>query len=141
MGVFVWQNKWKASPLVESSRMTAQDFLAFVAGGIAVLTFLGLIYRMLLKSLIHETREWFSWLKKFQRDWEGEPAEAGRDAVPGVMERLNRIDGELKRNGGESLKDKVVETWEKAQELDARVTTMELRQQEICEAVAGSNRG
>jgi hypothetical protein len=121
--------------------MTAQDFLAFVAGGIAVLTFLGLIYRMLLKSLIHETREWFSWLKKFQRDWEGEPAEAGRDAVPGVMERLNRIDGELKRNGGESLKDKVVETWEKAQELDARVTTMELRQQEICEAVAGSNRG
>ena len=121
--------------------MTAQDFLAFIAGGIAVLTFLGLLYRMFLKNLLNEIRDWFSWLKKFQRDWDGEPADAGRDRVPGVMERLNRIDGELKRNGGESLKDKVVETWEKAQELDARVTTMELRQVQMCEAMEKSNRG
>jgi hypothetical protein len=44
---------------------------------------------------------------KFIRDWEGEPAEAGRDAVPGVMERLNKLDGELSNNGGNSVKDKV----------------------------------
>jgi hypothetical protein len=118
--------------------MPVQDFLAFVAGAIAVLTLLGLVYRMFLKSLIREIKDWSSWLKKFQRDWDGEPASAGRDATPGVMERLNKIDGELKRNGGESLKDKVVETWECAQELDARVTTMELRQNEIHEAL---NRG
>lgn len=118
--------------------MPIQDFLAFIAGAIAVLTFLGLIYRMFLKSMISEVREWAVWLRKFQRDWDGEPAEAGRDAVPGVMERLNRMDGELKRNGGESLKDKVVETWERTQELDARVTTMELRQNEIHDAL---NRG
>lgn len=121
--------------------MVAQDFLAFVAGGIAVLTFIGLAYRMFVKSMVSEIREWSSWLKKFQRDWDGEPAEVGRDAVPGVMQRLNNIDGELKRNGGESLKDKVVETWERAQELDSRVTTIELRQKEICDAINKRNKG
>lgn len=40
-------------------------------------------------------------------DWAGEEAREGRDATPGVMERLNNIDGELKRNGGSSLKDSV----------------------------------
>jgi hypothetical protein len=44
---------------------------------------------------------------KFIRDWEGEEAEAGRDAVPGVMARLNKLDGELSNNGGKSVKDKV----------------------------------
>jgi len=112
-----------------------QDFLAFVAAGIAILTFIGLIHRMFLRKMIAEIKESLTWFKKFQRDWDGEPAETGRDAVPGVMERLNRIDGELKRNGGESLKDKVVETWEAAQELDVRVTTMELRQRDIQECL------
>jgi len=38
-------------------------------------------------------------------DWAGEEARPGRDAIPGVMQRLNEIDGELKRNGGSSMKD------------------------------------
>jgi hypothetical protein len=49
----------------------------------------------------------FDWLEKFRRDWEGEEAEPGRDRTPGVMERLNRLDGELQNNGGSSLKDAV----------------------------------
>jgi hypothetical protein len=49
----------------------------------------------------------FNWLDKFRRDWEGEEAEPGRDRIPGVMERLNRLDGELSNNGGTSLKDAV----------------------------------
>ena len=52
-------------------------------------------------------RTFLSWLDKFRRDWEGENAEPGRDRVPGVMERLNRLDGELSNNGGSSLKDAV----------------------------------
>jgi len=47
------------------------------------------------------------WLEKFRRDWEGEPGGPGRDAVPGVMERLNRLDGELSHNGGSSMKDAI----------------------------------
>ena len=46
-------------------------------------------------------------LDKFLRDWNGEAAEPGRDRVPGVMERLNNIDGELKHNGGSTMKDAV----------------------------------
>jgi hypothetical protein len=49
----------------------------------------------------------FNTWARFIRDWEGEPSEAGRDAVPGVMERLNKLDGELSNNGGNSVKDKV----------------------------------
>jgi hypothetical protein len=41
------------------------------------------------------------------RDWNGEPEEPGREAVPGVMQRLNKLDGELSHNGGSSLKDSV----------------------------------
>lgn len=47
------------------------------------------------------------WLERFKRDWEGESEEPGRDRVPGVMERLNKLDGELSQNGGKSTKDTV----------------------------------
>ena len=56
---------------------------------------------------IKKVKIFFNWLDKFRRDWEGEEAEPGRDRVPGVMERLNRLDGELSNNGGSSLKDAV----------------------------------
>ena len=56
---------------------------------------------------IKKVKIFFTWLDKFRRDWEGEDAEPGRDRVPGVMERLNRLDGELSNNGGSSLKDAV----------------------------------
>jgi hypothetical protein len=46
-------------------------------------------------------------LDRFFRDWDGTPSEPGRDAIPGVMERLNKVDGELSKNGGKSVKDTV----------------------------------
>jgi hypothetical protein len=52
-------------------------------------------------------RSMMDWLEKFRRDWEGEPGGPGRDSVPGVMERLNRLDGELSHNGGSSVKDAI----------------------------------
>jgi len=57
----------------------------------------------------------------FMRDWDGEPAAPGRSAVPGVMERLNRIDGELKRNGGSSMKDAINRVEKKLSQIDARL--------------------
>jgi hypothetical protein len=50
---------------------------------------------------------WVTTWEKFMRDWAGTDAEPGRDAVPGVMDRLNKIDGELSHNGGKSIKDVV----------------------------------
>lgn len=49
----------------------------------------------------------FDTWSSFTRDWNGEPEEPGRAAVPGVMQRLNKLDGELSHNGGSSLKDAV----------------------------------
>ena len=56
---------------------------------------------------VRKTRSMMNWLEKFRRDWEGEPGGPGRDPVPGVMERLNRLDGELSNNGVSSMKDAI----------------------------------
>lgn len=56
-------------------------------------------------------------LDRFLRDWAGEDEVPGRDRVPGVMERLNRLDGELKRNGGSTMKDAVYRIEETATKL------------------------
>jgi hypothetical protein len=56
---------------------------------------------------IRTMKSMMTWLEKFRRDWEGEEASPGRDRVPGVMERLNRLDGELSNNGGSSVKDAI----------------------------------
>jgi len=56
---------------------------------------------------VRKTRSMMEWLEKFRRDWEGEEASPGRDRVHGVMERLNRLDGELSNNGGSSMKDAI----------------------------------
>ena len=53
------------------------------------------------------------WMERFMRDWEGEEASPGRDAVPGVMQRLNNMDGELSQNGGyTTVKDRVDRLYE-----------------------------
>lgn len=53
------------------------------------------------------------WMERFMRDWEGEEASPGRDAVPGVMQRLNNMDGELSQNGGyTTVKDRVNRLYE-----------------------------
>ena len=64
---------------------------------------LGVILRPAYKKL----KDFMEWMERFMRDWEGEPAEPGRDAIPGVMQRLNKLDGELSKNGGKSTKDTV----------------------------------
>jgi hypothetical protein len=56
---------------------------------------------------VRKTRSMMEWLEKFRRDWEGEEESPGRARVPGVMERLNRLDGELSNNGGSSVKDAI----------------------------------
>ena len=65
---------------------------------------LGVILRPAYKKL----KEFAEWMDRFKRDWEGTPEEPGRDAIPGIMERMNRMDGELSRNGGfTTVKDRV----------------------------------
>jgi hypothetical protein len=77
----------------------------FTTLGIVTAALLGL--GALLKPAVVKTKRFFNWLDQFMRDWEGEEESPGRDRVPGVMERLNRLDGELSQNGGKSTKDTV----------------------------------
>jgi uncharacterized protein YoxC len=73
----------------------------------------------------------------FMRDWQGEPDEPGRDAAPGIMERLNNIDGEFKRKSdGTTLKDAVATMSDTLEEvlkqltgMNSRVTSMDERQE------------
>jgi hypothetical protein len=78
--------------------------------------FLGLIKWISRKTSIFEKK-----FDSFMRDWGGEPAAPGRDAVPGVMERLNNIDGELKHNGGSTMKDAMQRIEHKLDTIDARL--------------------
>lgn len=68
---------------------------------------------VLLNPLRKKVKRWANWMERFMRDWEGEEAAPGRDAVPGVMERLNNMDGELSKNGGfTTVKDRVDRLYE-----------------------------
>lgn len=74
--------------------------IALILGAwFAIVKFIG----PFLKRLNKWTHTW----EQFMDDWSGTPERPGRSAVPGVMERLNNIDGELKKNGGKSVKDTV----------------------------------
>jgi len=64
-------------------------------------------YFKIIAPLRSRIKNWIETWESFMEDWGGEEARPGRDRVPGVMERLNDIDGELKRNGGSSIKDSV----------------------------------
>jgi hypothetical protein len=87
---------------------------------IAVGGAVGVIWKF-TRPVIKKTKNLLNSLDKFVRDWEGEEEEPGRAKVPGVMERLNRIDGELKHNGGSSMKDSMKRIEKKLNEIDARL--------------------
>lgn len=78
---------------------------------------------LVLGYLLKKINFLFGTWSTFIRDWEGEEAMDGRDAVPGVMARLNKLDGELTHNGGKSVKDVVVR-------LEARQDTLEQKLEE-----------
>lgn len=89
----------------------------------------------LLSKPMRAIKGFLSWVNKFRRDWEGESADEGRDAVPSVMARLNFLDGELSRNSGKSLKDVVVRLETKMDKLGKRLDVIEIRQKEIQDSV------
>ena len=67
---------------------------------------IGVIWKV-LTPIFRKSKALINALDHFIVDWVGEEAKPGRDRVPGVMERLNNIDGELKHNGGSTMKDAI----------------------------------
>jgi len=104
----------------------------------AIIVVVAIAYKVMLKPM-KACKSFFSWVNKFRRDWEGEEADDGRDAVPSVMQRLNVLDGELSRNSGKSLKDYVVRLESKLDKLVKRIDGIEDRQKEIQESIKPKN--
>ena len=98
------------------------DIVVFYwAGGIVTVgAAIGVLWK-LLKPICDRLHAVMDNLDSFMRDWAGEEKAPGRSAVPGVMERLNRIDGELKRNGGSSMKDAINRIEQKLSQIDERL--------------------
>lgn len=85
--------------LIDSSLYIATLVTAILGAGFALHRF--------FSPVTKTVKELSDKLDKFFRDWDGTPEEPGRQRVPGVMERLNKLDGELSKNGGKSVKDTV----------------------------------
>jgi hypothetical protein len=100
--------------------MTPSDIITWSAAVITVGGAIALIGKFILPLFKEIKRLMDSW-DHFTRDWFGESEAQGRDKVPGVMERLNRIDGELKHNGGSSMKDSQRRIEKKLTALDERL--------------------
>ena len=92
------------------------DDLTWLAELIAVVTPIVAAVWALLRPLKRQADR----IEMFWEDWNGTPARPGHDATPGVMARLQSIDGELTHNGGNSLKDQVVATVHKVDQLAAQ---------------------
>lgn len=107
-----------------------QIIFYWAAGAITVGTALGMLWNI-LRPIHKRMHTIMDNMDTFMRDWSGEPAAPGRSAVPGVMERLNRIDGELKRNGGSSMKDAVARVEKKLTQIEARLDDGTVRFEEI----------
>jgi hypothetical protein len=84
----------------------------------------------LLYPLIKKINNLFKTWGRFIIDWEGEEAAPGRDAVPGVMARLNKLDGELTHNGGKSVKDVVVRLEKRQDKLEKKLEEAEITRQQ-----------
>ena len=104
--------------------MTWATIVISVGGAVGVI--LGII-RPLVKSM----KKLINSLSRFTDDWFGEEAAPGRDKVPGVMERLNNIDGELKHNGGSTMKDAVKRIEKKLSNIDTTLDAGNKRFDEI----------
>jgi len=113
-----------------------QIVLYWAAGVITSGTALGMLWKLLKPLCVRLHALMDNW-DTFMRDWAGEPASPGRSAVPGVMERLNRIDGELKRNGGSSMKDAINRVEKKLEQIDARLDEGNKRFNNIEEQING----
>ncbi len=89
------------------------DDLTWLAGLISVISVIvGAVWAM-LRPIRAQLHRW----EAFWDDWQGTPARPGHGEVPGVMQRLQSIDGELTRNGCRSLKDQVFATARKVDDL------------------------
>ena len=118
-----------------NTTLSLGDLQVEIVGILGAIIVVVVIAIKLLSKPMRAIKGFLSWVNKFRRDWEGELADDGRDAIPSVMARLNFLDGELSRNSGKSLKDVVVRLETKMDKLGKRLDVIEITQKEIQETI------
>jgi hypothetical protein len=96
------------------------DVLMISTTIIAIGGAIGVIWT-LLRPILKKTQKLMESLDRFTRDWFGEEARLGHKAIPGVLERLQKLENELSHNGGSSMKDSLKRVEDKIGEIDARL--------------------
>lgn len=97
-------------------------------------------YFKIIVPFASRIKKWITTWEGFMEDWSGEEARPGRDAVPGVMQRLNDIDGELKRNGGGSMKDSLDRMEKDVHEMTGNIKTLTSDSKQIRERLEDGDR-
>jgi len=98
-----------------------------VAGAIGTVLATWLLFVKIVVPTRNKVKKGLENLDNFLMDWSGTEARPGRGRVPGVMERLNEIDGQLKNNGGSSVKDAVDRIEINVNEIKDRTDQIDLR--------------
>jgi hypothetical protein len=101
----------------------APVFGAYAGGVAAVITTIGAVGYWIGKPMRRLAKSWAD----FSEDWYGQAARPGHDPQPGVMERLQRIETELRSNGGSTLRDAVVRLEQSHRTFDGRLSNIESR--------------
>lgn len=117
------------SPIVQGAvgfadGIGGDDVIAFCVGGTAVLTFCLLLFGKFIAPVMRRVNKGLDWFEKFREDWDGRIGDAGHARIPGVMERLNNIDGEFKRDGNGSMKSQIVKAVAAIEEVKADVVAV-----------------
>jgi hypothetical protein len=109
--------------------MTEDQMMLLTAIAVAITTILAAwfaVVRLIRPMYLGIRRRILTW-ENFMADWSGEKARPGRGATLGVMERLSDIDGNLKNNGGNSLKDSVDKVHQKLDEGNKNIYKLDRR--------------
>jgi peptidoglycan hydrolase CwlO-like protein len=98
-----------------------------VAGAVGTVLATWLLFVKIVIPTRNKVKKGLEDLDNFLIDWSGTEKRPGRDRVPGVMERLNEIDGQLKNNGGSSVKDAVDRIEIRVDEINDRTDEIKVR--------------
>jgi hypothetical protein len=96
-------------------------FIVQIAAALGTIFGAWLLLARVIFPIMKSAKKIIDQVDDFMEDWKGTETREGRIGTPGVMSRLNKIDGELSHNGGSSIKDAVDRIEKKIKEIDDRL--------------------
>jgi len=106
-------------------------FIVQIAAALGTILGAWLLLARVIFPIIKSAKKIIDQVDDFMEDWKGTETRDGRAGTPGVMQRLNKIDGELSHNGGSSIKDSVHRIEVKIEEIDTLLESGEVNFKEI----------